>query len=375
VITKPHKKHSILEKPIGGKFHKNEIAFLGAPCGVIQKLCHSIINLLNEKYQVGYVDADHGQGTERLKYSKKYTDKISHHQLEFHKSDPSHTFRKLFNDEDLVLVNGNHFLAEKQLVIINPKKEESLRKKLDRLTDVRAIILDEGASEVYPFIKDSLPDFKEIQVLKITDIRGIARVIETQVKERKSRINGLVFAGGKSIRMGRDKGEINYYGKPQKEYVADLLKKDCDDVYISTQCGIPEKTNYHYLKDTFLDLGPYGGLLSAFRHNPNSSWLAVACDIPLLNTTTIKKLVDHRDESKVATCYHNPATDFPEPLITLWEPRAYPVLLEFLSRGYSCPRKVLINSSVKELEIEQQEILMNVNTPEELKKVQQIINA
>ncbi len=61
----------------------------------------------------------------------------------------------------------------------------------------------------------------------------------------------------------------------------------------------------------------------------------------------------------------NDSTGFPDPLITLWEPRAYPVMLEFLGLGYSCPRKVLINSDV-EIVHGDQEWLTNVNTTEQL---------
>jgi len=77
----------------------------------------------------------------------------------------------------------------------------------------------------------------------------------------------------------------------------------------------------------------------------------------------------------MATCFHNPETDFPEPLITIWEPRAYPRLLEFLSLGYSCPRKALINSDVQEIDIPDLQLLSNVNTPEELEKLQAEIHA
>ena len=50
--------------------------------------------------------------------------------------------------------------------------------------------------------------------------------------------------------------------------------------------------------------------------------------------------------------------------MTIWEPRAYPVMLEFLAQGISCPRKVLINSDVKLVETDDVYIY-NVNTPEE----------
>jgi molybdopterin-guanine dinucleotide biosynthesis protein A len=54
--------------------------------------------------------------------------------------------------------------------------------------------------------------------------------------------------------------------------------------------------------------------------------------------------------------------------MTIWEPRAYPVLLNFLAQGYSCPRKALINSDIQEVEVEDERWLLNVNTAEDLKR-------
>ena len=56
---------------------------------------------------------------------------------------------------------------------------------------------------------------------------------------------------------------------------------------------------------------------------------------------------------------------FPEPLITIWEPKSYPLLLQYLGQGYSCPRKVLINTEVKLVEPPEKKELFNANHPEE----------
>ena len=76
----------------------------------------------------------------------------------------------------------------------------------------------------------------------------------------------------------------------------------------------------------------------------------------------------------MATSFLNSSTGFPEPLITLWEPKAYPILLEYLSMGYSCPRKVLINSDVELVNLEDQSVLFNANTLDEQKEVVEILS-
>ena len=189
-------------------------------------------------------------------------------------------------------------------------------------------------------------------------------------------LNGLVLAGGQSKRMGFDKGMVDWYGKEQRYYMADMLQSFCDEVYISrssTEQQIDEQ--YQTLTDTFTGLGPYGAILSALSEKPNNAWLVVACDLPLLDKDTLQFLVDNRDVSAIATAYGNGFQDLPEPLIAIWEPKSKEVLLSFLEKGYSCPRKVLINSDTKLLQAPNVDALTNVNTPEDFEIIKKLLHA
>lgn len=169
--------------------------------------------------------------------------------------------------------------------------------------------------------------------------------------------------------MGKDKGELDYHGKPQREFMADLLSQFCEETYVSVRGNQGVESEYELLEDTFVGLGPFGAIASAMRKNPNTAWLVVACDLPLLDEKTLQFLVENRNASKVATAIYNPETDFPEPLITIWEPRSYQVMLNFLTQGYSCPRKVLINSEIELLKVEDVKVLLNVNDAEGYEQV------
>ena len=57
---KKHEKHTKLTRPEIGFWGRNEIAFLGAPCGLIKLLVDKIIEKFPEALQITYVDADHG---------------------------------------------------------------------------------------------------------------------------------------------------------------------------------------------------------------------------------------------------------------------------------------------------------------------------
>ena len=284
----------------------------------------------------------------------------------------------LFNEQDITLVNGNHFLAKHQIVVIDPRKEKSLAKKLDRLTDVQLILLTEGVTSIPTFLKQHLMDngIGVRPVFGISDVDAILSFLENKMQEAIPQLAGLVLAGGKSIRMGKDKGAIKYHQKIQREHIYDQLNNLCESTYLSCR---PEQTasmllDFPVISDSFSGLGPFGAILSAFREQPNKAWLVIACDLPLMDQATLDYLIEQRDPSKIATAFNSPVNQFPEPLIAIWEPKSYPILLQFLAQGYSCPRKVLINSNVHLVDAPNAKALTNVNSPEDYKEVMRVLN-
>jgi molybdopterin-guanine dinucleotide biosynthesis protein A len=197
------------------------------------------------------------------------------------------------------------------------------------------------------------------------------------VTTKETKLFGLVLAGGKSIRMGHDKSLIQWHGKEQKYYVADMLQAFCDEVYISCRAEQASEidSNYNALPDMVDAKGPSAGILTALNTKPDAAWLVVACDLPLLDKATLQYLIDNRDTGKVATTYKSPHDGLPEPLITIWEPKSKEVLLSFKDAGHSCPRKALINSDTHIIEPLNTEALINANTPEDAERVREILAA
>jgi len=184
---------------------------------------------------------------------------------------------------------------------------------------------------------------------------------------------GLVLAGGKSLRMGTDKGAMLWHGKEQKYYMCDLLQEFCDEVFISCraeQQGIMDN-NYKTIPDSVDGSGPIVAILSAFEKYSGVAWLVVACDLPLLDRFTVLQLVEGREPGGVATTFRSPFDQLPEPLITIWEPASKVMLWSHLADGFRCPRKALIRNEeqVKVIEPKNPDALMNANTPEDAETV------
>ncbi len=364
-------KHPKLTRPDLGEYHRNELAILGTPCKNIRSLANRIIQELYAKYQVAFADADHkappADENSVLTHGAalEFTDKITYRNFAYKQNFNAFQNRSLFNDADAILVNGNHFTANAQIVVIDPAKP--LEKKLDKLTNVQLILLADGVSEIPDYISQHLPVGAALPILKLADTLAIAQFIDKYLTQCQPVLNGLVLAGGQSRRMQTDKGSLEYFGKSQRLYVHEMLSPFCQETFVSyaQDQDVHQEEQLPVVLDRFAGLGPFGGILSALLHNPNTAWLTVACDLPYLSVETLTHLVQNRNTSKVATCFIDSDNRFPEPLVTIWEPRAYPVMLQFLSQGYACPRKVLINTDIELLQAPDAHDFENINFPEQ----------
>lgn len=386
-----HQKHSKIAKVEYGHFGRQEWAILGASCGYIQQLARDVASRLRPRFQVGYADADHKSadaGETFSGFDLEYIDKIGFHRFDSLAAPDSWQQHIRFNSMDLVLVNGNHFTAARQIVALDRRKFDSLQRKLDRLTQTELFLTRAKdlnftmPSDLPDTVKQQLPGWADIPVLDMENIAGIAAFLEARLTPPP--LKALVLTGGKSQRMGQDKSRLQYHGRPHWQHLHSLLQTTgVQEVFFSCraeQAGIyaPEPV----VTDSFLDLGPMGAILSAFRHDPNAAWLVLACDLPLIDEATIGFLLENRRPSASATAFRQappppgwngakaPGDEgFPEPLITIWEPKSYLTLLQFLAQGVSCPRKVLINSPVHLIDAPKPEALLNVNTPEEREQI------
>jgi molybdopterin-guanine dinucleotide biosynthesis protein A len=181
-------------------------------------------------------------------------------------------------------------------------------------------------------------------------------------------IKGLVLAGGKSSRMGLDKATINYHGQPQREYLFDLLKNFCEEVHLSCKNNDDTPAFLNPLSDQYEIESPLNGILTAFKKDPSAAWLAIAVDMPFIDLDTIKFLIQNRDPSKVATCFKDSDDEKPEPLFTIWEPHAYPLLLDFYNHGKISPRSFLQQYEILLLDVPDKNVLTNINSPQELNR-------
>lgn len=180
---------------------------------------------------------------------------------------------------------------------------------------------------------------------------------------------GLVLAGGASTRMRQDKARLQYHGRSQLEWAYELLAPFCAATFVSVrpdQREEPTRAAYPQIVDREPGIGPLAGISAALQTHPKVAWLVLACDLPFLTESALRKLVEERDPASIATAYRSSHDGLPEPLCAIWEPAAREAVSAHLQAGKHCPRKLLINSQCKLIDLSEPKALDNINTIDEL---------
>ena len=336
------------------QWHQRELAIYGTTCEDVLNLFNEISLSVNQRLVL--VDASHEASEDISNHLNTQTNGFS-----------------LFQDVPLnsttlanysgVVVNGNHHTASAQIIVVNEKKKDSLLRRRDQLTNVLAIVYKEV---------DELPEY--LQELKSNETKVYSE-IEFLTSFIPSffavpNLNMLILAGGASKRMGQDKAMLKYNNEVQLDRIIQWSNQVELKPYLSvreSQLQWGDSFGVETIPDILKNAGPLGGIVSAMKFNPNSAWLVVACDLPLMNVKHLSSLIQMRNPKKLATCFKSPMDGGPEPLVTIYEPAAMYALTAWWANGFHCPRKMLFNSEIEIVEPNDNSVLMNVNTPEEKK--------
>ncbi|MEM9527024.1 MAG: NTP transferase domain-containing protein, partial [Bacteroidota bacterium] len=275
--------------------------------------------------------------------------------------------RLLGQGYDLLLTNGNHYPAARQIVFVDPQKAGTLERRREQFSKIAAVVLCPGATEMPTWLKEDLGDAAPVLTKFSESKEVLLPLIKNAAAANRPPLKAIVLAGGKSTRMGTDKSQLIYQnGETELNRMVGI----CRELGVPTHVSVAAQDQFApgevpVIVDRFPGLGPFGAICTAFQQDPDAAWLVLACDLPLFDSETLRRLVAARDSRQVATAIKGATKPFPEPLLAIYEPRAYSRMLSFLALGYSCPRKVLINSEVALVELADEAPLVNANKPEE----------
>ncbi len=141
---------------------------------------------------------------------------------------------------------------------------------------------------------------------------------QLKIRNLKMEITGLVLCGGRSMRMGTDKGLLLKNGKSWARFVSDKILALNIPFKISIN---PNQVNEYgvIFKDEELigdqvDIsGPLKGILSAHLQYPEKNWLILACDMLEMDVETLQKLLKAAQEIPGNEFYVHKNDNFYEP--------------------------------------------------------------
>jgi len=109
----------------------------------------------------------------------------------------------------------------------------------------------------------------------------------------------FILAGGKSSRMGEDKGLMSLFGKPMIKYVLEEVQKLEAKVSIISNNPSYKKFGFEVYKDIIKDVGPLGGIHSALSRSEKPKVVILSCDTPYVTSELIQELLKHSEDAKI----------------------------------------------------------------------------
>jgi molybdopterin-guanine dinucleotide biosynthesis protein A len=192
-------------------------------------------------------------------------------------------------------------------------------------------------------------------------------------------ITGLILAGGRAQRMGGiDKGLIPFLGKPLIESAIAKLQPQVQTIVINANRNITKYASYGYpvIMDEQPDFsGPLAGFSVALKHCKTPYLLTSPCDSPLLPSNLaellIAEMVRGDFELVYASSKEADGKIWAQPVFCLMHSTVQESLSNFLMKG-----DLKIDRWFKELKsgtviFEDPQLFANVNTPEELKSLEE----
>ena len=185
----------------------------------------------------------------------------------------------------------------------------------------------------------------------------------------KHQFCGVVLAGGRSSRMGQDKALL----KLENETLLDRAKRILREAG-AARVLVSGANREHGIADYFEEVGPLGGIHAVLRRT-SLDVMVIPVDIPLMTFDMIKRLLPHSDPKSaqsVAITYKN----YPVPAFIPNNSRTLQYIEQVLNDavGDWSIKGLLKHLGHREIAVNYEQALSNVNTPEEWQALKAMID-
>jgi molybdopterin-guanine dinucleotide biosynthesis protein A len=190
---------------------------------------------------------------------------------------------------------------------------------------------------------------------------------------KRQNITAIILAGGKSTRMGSDKGLMTLNNITFIQHIIDAVKTLVDEILI-----ISDNENHDVFKlkrhnDLVKNVGPLGGIYTGLHYSKTEVNLVISCDVPMIDSELISELIkNYSNKYDVIQTKSNEKT---MPLVAIYHKTCVSEAEQWIKEGKLRVREFVASRKLKTINLDKrfETQLFNINTPEQLKKVAHVI--
>ena len=188
------------------------------------------------------------------------------------------------------------------------------------------------------------------------------------MKETRT-ITGIILAGGKSSRMGQDKGFLKLKGKTFMSYIIEALKPIVSEIIIVSNNPDYDVFKLKRVADVMEGSGPLAGLYSGLLHSETENNIVLSCDVPLINTSVIKKLIEGFTSEVEVIQFESQGKTMP--LVAMYKRHCMHPILKLLQTNERRLQFAIEQLEVKTIKLNPElgKAVRNINTIRELKEL------
>ena len=186
----------------------------------------------------------------------------------------------------------------------------------------------------------------------------------------KKNITGIILAGGKSSRMGTDKGFLLLKNKPFVQYSIDALTPLVSEIIIVSDNSDYDVFGFKRIADITKNAGPVAGICSGLEASTTDYNLILSCDIPLIKSQILEKLINNIDDTSQIIQVESKGKSMP--LIALYKKEVANTFNTFLQNDERRLRVAINSCKSKNIVLDEEDTFtaINVNTQTELKALE-----
>ena len=185
--------------------------------------------------------------------------------------------------------------------------------------------------------------------------------------KKKSTITGIILAGGKSSRMGEDKGFLKLNGKTFMSSIISALNPIVGEIIIVSNNSEYDVFNLKRVADSMEDSGPLAGLYSGLLHSETENNIVLSCDVPLISSSVLKKLLEGAPSETEVIQFESEGKTMP--LVAMYKKKCRHHFLKLLQTNERRLRFAIDQLDVKTITLDSElgKTVRNINTISELK--------